>query len=203
MKAQTFNEWLAESEADLGDSLLFPDWQEWVDKPGWLIGTCQIQVEWDPTWNLETKVREWCEEVSRKMKRDCRPIWAKSAPMLHYTKSPVTHWEIRLVWAGAPGEFGTQYHWEKEWDLTVLHDQSSSVLGVKQLLIDRREVPAAWISSIIAWNGDTLTAEDLLKMDQILEPAKERDTWAGRLQDKLRELPNWPEDVTDWALDNW
>lgn len=198
-----FSEWLVESNSDLGDSLIFPDWREWVAKPDWIIGSCQVNIEWDPTWDLKTKVEEWCREVSRRMDRDCRPIWAKSEPMLSYTKSPVTHWEIRLVWAGAPGEWQEEDHWRREWDNTVLEGQESSVLGVKHISIDRREVPHTWISSIVAWNGDTLTAEDLLTMDGLLEPAKRKDPWAGRIQDKLRTLPNWPNDVTDWALGDW
>ena len=201
MKAQTFKQWLAESEADLSDSLLFPDWQEWVDKPDWMIGAVTIRVPWDPTWNLESKVTEWCREVARKMNGECRPIWARSEPMLSYTKRPVTTWEIRIVWAGL---FASNSDlWEWHWDSTVLNNEKSSVDGVNQIQLNRKFVPQAWISAIISWNGDTLTAEDLLTMDKLLEPAKQSDPWAGRLQDKIRTLPNWPGDVTNWALGDW
>jgi hypothetical protein len=53
------------------------------------------------------------------------------------------------------------------------------------------------VQSLIAF-GDNLPADELVWLNQWCELNGHRD-----LSIKIKELPNWPGDLTDWALGDW
>lgn len=60
---------------------------------------------------------------------------------------------------------------------------------------------------IIDQVGDSLTTEQLVQLVDVLEEFGRGDQfdkkWANNLIQRVKELPNWPEDWTDWTLEDW
>lgn len=60
------------------------------------------------------------------------------------------------------------------------------------------------IYSILTELEDRLTAEQLVQIVEWLENLDQPDReWVDNTILKIKRMPNWPSDMTDWALEDW
>lgn len=70
--------------------------------------------------------------------------------------------------------------------------------------IDLFKSNASGVDRILGRGGVTITTEQLVQLFRwIEENTSIRESFKTEILKQIKQHPNWPEDMTDWALDDW
>jgi len=174
MKAKTFRDWLAESAESTGRRL---------PKNITLITTVSIDaMEAD---SGQTRVESILSEM-------------KAGGLQIILVLPVPVLDLIYIWIG----------WDdmQEWGYFANHEtglfepkQFRKVFGEHGFSIDSMSQSWQAVNTLIRKWKDA-TVEDLV---WLIDWCNQYGDTFSDLVEKIKEHPNWPEDMTDWALDEW
>ena len=191
MKAQTFKQWLAEGEEHNTTPFWIPEWGQAVTR---LPEICQVTIDYlDKPEDWDNWFRELCSQIGEDLEGEALPLFGTRVKLLN-------SWITKVYFAYRVGEkVGREFKVRESVEKVVrLYGATASIVNP-----NIRTEPQNFVSQLVAWNEDELTAEDLLILDKLLDADRSRDPWVGRLRNTLKDAPNWPEDKTDWALGDW
>lgn len=183
MKAKTFLEWIGESREmgnepeRVGTSREMHSTWSWYFKPEDLESILDQAV-----YHLFIHQPRSSEQVFSIFRRISKLTGLKCKPVLRDFSNTGHH---DSIWFTVDGEMDDDLFRKTKYAITQIASQSRVMSR-----LDPKEI-SMMIYHIIK-NVDGLTPENLVMMSKFPEMEK----WASR-------HPNWPEDLTDWALGDW
>ena len=178
MKAQTFKEWLAESTEANGRPI-----------PKNISLITAVAGSQETADSAESAVKEILNEM-------------KATRLQIVLVLPVSVLDLVYIWIG----------WNEDGDWGFLLNPETGQLDSRQdgtfrssfsnhdFSIDSMRHGWQAVNTLIRY-WKTATVDDLMWIKAWCDQYEEADF--SDLIDKLKEHPNWPEDMTDWALDEW
>ena len=112
---------------------------------------------------------------------------------------------ISLIPRGAEylGIFTLFFSLDKRVPADELSDWSDGVAEVFRKHTDIFKSNAGGVAYILQRGGNNITGEQLLQLLDWINNQEVSRNYLVDITNQIKEHPNWPDDVTDWALGDW
>lgn len=178
MKAKRFREWIAEARVR----------EDWTGAKLWFDQETDFrELLGQDIWQIRTAgiTEQQLKDTIRRIELD----FDVAAQPIILTSSPNT--------------FALWFSLDKRLLQEEVGDWSDGLTEILKKYIDLFKSNASGVDKILDRGGDDLTTEQLV---QLMSWVEDRDLSREYLESitlRIKAHPNWPEDMTDWALDDW